>query len=100
MKQVERDAHRLKGTCGNMGASYIGRLFGQLETGAESADQESASLRLSEIEKEIPLVEIALMTECNVEHDGIIGMLSSDWQSRCPVYLLGQLLPLNQRFNR
>jgi PAS domain S-box-containing protein len=63
MKQVQRDAHRLKGTCGNMGASYIGRLFGQLETDAESADQESAALRLSEIEKEFRLVEIALMTE-------------------------------------
>ena len=63
MKQVQRDAHRLKGTCGNMGASYIGRLFGQLETDAESADQKSMVLRLSQIEEEFHLVEIALMTE-------------------------------------
>ncbi|MDQ6734910.1 MAG: ATP-binding protein, partial [Nitrospirota bacterium] len=63
VEQVQRDAHRLKGTCGNMAAPYIGKLCGHLEVAAESADQESMALRLSEIEKEFSLVEKALMPD-------------------------------------
>jgi signal transduction histidine kinase/CheY-like chemotaxis protein/HPt (histidine-containing phosphotransfer) domain-containing protein len=61
--QVRLDAHRLKGTCGNMGASSIGKLFDRLEAAAKSEDQESIAILMSEVEKEFRLVEKAFKSE-------------------------------------
>jgi len=63
LQQVQRDAHRLKGTCGNMATSYIGTLCGHLEVAAQAADEASMAMRLTQIETEFGLVERALMAE-------------------------------------
>jgi two-component system sensor histidine kinase/response regulator len=62
-RSVERTAHTLKGSCGNMGAVRMHTLCAELEYTGRSAELDTVPVRISRLEEEFGHVRAALVQE-------------------------------------